>query len=326
MSDKRWRLVADIGGTNSRFGLADNTTGELYAVKRYSVSQHKAFPDVLIHFLADVTALGGWQRIPEAVCLAIASPTGGDIIRLTNSPWTIDGKEISTLLGNTRVEIINDFVAVGHGISTLNPTDWQQIGGGDPVLQYPISILGPGTGLGVCTLIPNGNDYHIIGGEGGHVDFAPVDAQELAVFKILNGRFGRVSIERVLSGAGILNIYEALSQSANQPVTHSSPAEVTDAALQGKEALCVDSLEMFCRVLGSVAGNLALTLGARGGIYIAGGIVPRFIDFFQKSDFRHRFESKGRFRYYLTGIPVRVITKSDLGLHGAIQKLNQLGL
>lgn len=322
MTAKRWNLVADIGGTNARFGLEDYASRTLQAVRRYSVADHQHFSDALKSFLADVVSIGGWQLQPQAACLAVACAVESDEVRFTNSPWTINCVQLSELLGIDKVELINDFVAVGHAVTDLTPNDWLQIGGGSAVAGKPIAILGPGTGLGVCTLAPIGVGYQVIEGEGGHVDFAPVDAQEIAVLEILSGRFGRVSIERLLSGAGILNIYQALAQLAKKPANHETPMAVTEAALEGHETLSVKALAMFCRVLGSEAGNLTLTMGARGGVYIAGGIVPRFSEFLEQSDFRYRFESKGRFRPYLASVPVRVIVKEDLGLFGAVKKLN----
>ncbi|MEJ2533199.1 MAG: glucokinase [Halioglobus sp.] len=326
MEGKPWYLVADIGGTNARFGLEDYASTELGQIERLSVADHSQFADALRHYLEIVADSGGWQRLPRAACLALACPVNGDRIQFTNSPWTVDRVELSGLLNQARVELINDFAAVGHAVTELRPRDWCQIGGGASDPDRPVAILGPGTGLGVCSLVPIGAGYKVIEGEGGHVDFAPVDPQEIAVLELLTRRFGRVSVERMLSGAGLLNIYGALAELLGQPVHWETPAQITDSALSGVDSLAVRTLEMFCRVLGSVAGNLALTLGARGGVYIAGGIVPRFIDFIEASEFRQRFDSKGRFSNYLRDIPVRVITKEDLGLSGAVKRLKMLDL
>ena len=163
----------------------------------------------------------------------------------------------------------------------------------------------------------------MIEGEGGHVDFAPLDAQEALVFRELSARFGRVSVERLLSGEGIMNIYGALAVEYAGSKDYQTPAQVPEAALNASNPLAVETLELFCRVLGAVAGNLALTVGARGGVYIAGGIVPRFVEVLRRSGFRERFESKGRFRGYLAEIPVRVVVKQDLGLSGAMMKLRR---
>ena len=321
MSNKNWNLVADIGGTNARFGLVDFDTSSLEEVRRYSVAEFPNFDNALKQFLLDIGELGKWRSVPQASCLAIACPADADEVQFTNSPWSISRQMISSLLGGAHVEFINDFAAVGYAVAELKPQDWKQIGGKAPIPGKAISILGPGTGLGVSTLVPVGTGYHLVEGEGGHVDFAPIDQHECAVLEILTARYGRVSIERLLSGAGILNLYQSLAQLSGKPPQHESPAQITEAALKGNDSLAERTLHLFCRILGSHAGNLALTLGAKGGVYVAGGIVPRFIDFFQKSDFRQRFEAKGRFRPYLVDIPVRVVLKDNLGLFGAARKL-----
>ncbi len=325
MTEKIWNLVADIGGTNARFGLEDYASSKLHTVKRYSVAEYSQFSDALAKFLQDVADMGGWASLPRAACLAVACPADEDVIQFTNSAWSFDRKDIASQL-DAPVTLINDFAAVGYAVTSLKPQDWHQVGDGTAIHGKPIAILGPGTGLGVCTLVPVGAGYHVIEGEGGHVDFAPVDEQEAAVLQILSRRFGRVSVERLLSGAGILNIYQALAQLAGKEPLHDTPAAITESALEGVETLAVKTLNMFCQVLGATAGNLALTVGAKGGVYIAGGIVPRFVEFLEQSDFRHRFESKGRFRQYLADVPVRVVMKDDLGLSGAIKKLSLLEL
>ncbi len=321
-SSKPWNLVADIGGTNARFGVQNYETSNLSDIKKYSVSEHAQFESALKHLLRDVADLGCWNPVPKAVCLAVACPAEAETVQFTNSPWTIERQAISKLLDGARVDFINDFGAVGYAVTDLKPGDWRQIGQGSATPGTPIAVLGPGTGLGVCSLIPAGAGFQVVQGEGGHVDFAPIDAREIAVLEILSSRFGRVSVERLLSGSGIVNIYQALAQLDKKDPVFETPAEITEAASKGTDTLSVESLQLFCRVLGAVAGNLALTLGAKGGVYIAGGIVPRFVDFFEQSDFRHRFESKGRFSNYLASIPTRLITKDDLGLAGAVKKLN----
>lgn len=321
MTSEPWNLVADIGGTNARFGVADSASSKLAITRHYSVGEHHTITEALQRFLKDVAAIGEWQPVPQAACLAVACAVEGDVIQFTNSPWSIDRSVVSRQLGGARVDLINDFAAVGYGVIDLKPTDWYQIGGEQPVAEKPITIIGPGTGLGVCTLIPVGAGYQVLEGEGGHVDFAPVAPQEIAVLEVLTSRFGRVSAERLLSGAGIVNIYSALAQLNDKPAPYDNPAVITDAAIRGNDSLSVESLSMFCRILGSVAGSFCLALGAKGGTYIAGGIVPRFIEFLEQSDFRQRFEAKGRFLSYMNKIPVRVVLKDNLGLYGAIKKL-----
>ncbi len=319
--NRDWNLVADIGGTNARFALEETSADELTCIRTYSVSDHGNFSEALEEYLSEA-AVSGRGPLPMAACLGVASPVDASVIQFTNSPWSLDREALSRRLG-TPVLLINDFAAVGYGVAELQREHWFDLGGGEPEAGRPIAVLGAGTGLGVCTLLRLNGRYHVIEGEGGHVDFAPVDAQELAVLQILMARFGRVSVERLLSGAGIVNIYTALAELAGRDPLHGTAAAITDAALAGVESLAVRSLEMFCRILGSTAGNLALTLGARGGVYIAGGIAPRFKEFLARSEFRARFEAKGRFSSYLRDIPVRLVVRENLGLEGAVSLLRQ---
>ncbi len=316
-----WNLVADIGGTNARFAYEDLEDTELQCVRTYSVAEHSSFVGALDTYLEEV-AEQGYSNLPDAVCLGVASAVKSDVIQFTNSPWSLDRRALSRRLG-TPVVLINDFAAVGYGVAELRPQDWFSLGGGTPEPDQPIAVLGAGTGLGVCTLVPVAGHFHVIEGEGGHADFAPVDPQEIAILQRLNARFGRVSVERLLSGAGIVNIYTALAELSGRKPEHDSAAAITGAALEGVESLAVRALEVFCRVLGSTAGNLALTVGARGGVYIAGGIAPRFKSFLGRSEFRARFEAKGRFSTYLRDIPVRLVTRDNVGLEGAVNLLRR---
>ena len=183
-----------------------------------------------------------------------------------------------------------------------------------------MAILGPGTGLGVCTVVPNGlGGYVVVPGEGGHVDFSPVDDLELAILQTLMKRHSRVSAERLLSGNGLVNIHWALCQLKGVAQMEITPAQLTERALSGNDEIAREAVDVFCRVLGSVAGNLALTVGAGGGVYIAGGILPRLLDIASLGEFRERFLAKGRFRDYLAPIPTRVMTRENTGLFGALQ-------
>jgi len=326
-----WRLVADIGGTNARFArlVGSGADAKLSAVHSYGVAEYARFNDVLAQYLqyqqTDGDVVTGYDELPKAVCFAVACPPDQQVIRFTNSNWRIDRDEISGLLQQTPVTIINDFAAMGYAVPFLTEADWVQVGGADAVAGKPMGILGPGTGLGVSLVVPAGNTFQVVAGEGGHVDFAPVDALEVEVLGIMLARFGHVSVERLLSGMGIVNIYQSLAELRGVDAVLTAPEAVSRAALADEEAdedtLARDALALFCRTLGSVAGNLALTAGTQGGIYITGGIVPRMLDFFTQSDFRSRFEAKGRFRDYLAPIPVRVVTRQDLGLLGAARKL-----
>jgi glucokinase len=315
-----WSLLADVGGTNVRFACATPGTAPHF-LRAYNVSEFPFFNAALERYLHDLTEQGGPAGPPESACLAAAGPLQGDSLRLTNSPWHLQRAGLSGLLGGARVELINDFAAVGHGIAALQSNDWQQLGGAQGDAAAPRVVLGPGTGLGVCSLFFAAGRYQVVAGEGGHVDFAPVDERDCAVLEILRGRFGRVSVERVLSGAGILNVYQALAQLEDQPATLPTPAAVSSAALDGRDALAMASMQLFLGALGSHAGNLALQLGARGGVYIAGGILPRLRPLLADGLLRSRFEDKGRMRDYLTEIPLRLVLHQQPGLLGAWQYL-----
>ena len=321
-----WSLVADVGGTNARFAAVDTTNGQICEITYFSVAEHQVFADVFDLFLAQIASLGDWAERPQETCLAVASPVDGademQALQFTNSAWRIDTADLSQRLGNIPFFVINDFAAIGYAILGLNSTDYCQLGGSQVLTDQPIAVLGPGTGLGVCTVVPTQPSPTVLAGEGGHADFAPVDAQEIAVLNCLMERFGRVSYERLLSGAGMLAIYEALAQLSSRIPEHQSPEDIYDAAIAGVDTLAMRTVQLFCRVLGSFAGNMALTVGAKGGVYIAGGIAAKILPILAASDFRHRFESKGRLRSYLADIPLYVVTASDTGLRGAAQFLS----
>mgnify|MGYP001077023704 CR=1 FL=1 len=318
---KSWNLVADIGGTNARFAVHDISNDELAEMFVLSVKQHPDFIAALKYVLHQIEQLKQWMPQPSAVCLAVACPVDQDLIRFTNSDWQFSRAGLGEMFGPITLEVINDFSAVAHTIPHLNPDEWHQIGGDQPVTDKPVVILGAGTGLGVCTLVPFGQQYIVVDGEGGHIDFAPVNEREMDILRVLKTRFQRVSVERLLSGAGIVNIYQALCTLDQTTIVHESAQEVTEAALNSGDQKALEALSVFCQVLGSTASNLALINGAKGGVYIAGGIVPRFLDFVVNSDLRKRFDDKGRFKAYVESIPLRVLLKNQPGLHGAMQKI-----
>ncbi len=260
---------------------------------------------------------------PASACFAVACPADVEEIAFTNSHWHFTKAELKKLLGCQNLHVINDFEAVAHGITELTSNDVVQVGGGEPVADKPIGIIGAGTGLGVAGLVPLDNGYKVIDSEGGHADYPPTTDRMAAVVGVLREEYGRVSLERLLSGKGIFNIYRSLCTINNIERDYETPAEVAAAAEQGNDELALQALNMFCSGMGSASGNLALTYGAKGGIYIAGGVVPKFIDFFINSDFRHKFEEKGRFVSYLKPIPIYIVVRENLGLLGAAKKLKQ---
>lgn len=322
---KPWNLVADIGGTNARFARKTEGDNRLYDITGISVDGHENFPQALVEFLTRKAEDAAWLPHPEAACFAVACRPDHEQIRLTNSPWHFSRTQVQGMLGGAPLDIVNDFAAKGYGISELGENDWVQVGNGEPVPGKPVAIIGPGTGLGVSLAVPTGEGWVVVDGEGGHVDFAPVDALEFRLLEILARQFGRVSVERLLSGAGLLNIYRGLAEMRGLPATLATPEAVSSAGKRDEDPLAKESLRLFCRVLGATAGNLALTAGALGGVYITGGIIPGMLEFLLASEFRARFDAKGRFRGYLGRIPVRVVIRQDLGLLGAAKRLTLAG-
>lgn len=298
------RLIADIGGTNARFALieAGETRDEL-------VLACAAYPDLFSaveHYLDSVGAIAGPRRPLEAA-IAIAGPVTGDIVRMTNHVWQFSAAHTRQRLGLRRLIILNDFTALAMAVRRLPPHELVAIGGGRPALHAPIAVIGPGTGLGVSGLIPTGEHWIPLQGEGGHATLAVMNEREMAVLRQLHQRFSHVSTERVLSGPGLVNLYEALCAVEGVVPKTLTPPDVTRRAQEASCRVCLEAVNMFCALLGTMAGNLALTLGALGGVYIGGGIVPSLGRLFTSSPFRDRFEDKGRYADYLAAVPTYVI-------------------
>ena len=319
-----WSLVADIGGTNARFSALPLGGLESEYTFNHSVEEHPQFAELIVDVIKEISSATGWNSAPKNACFAVACPADKEEIAFTNSHWHFTKSELKGLLNCEQVWVINDFEAVAHGVTELNDKDFVQIGGDAPVADKPIGILGAGTGLGIAGLVNLDKGYHVLDTEGGHADFPPINDQQAAVVNLLREEYGRVSLERLLSGKGILNIYKSLCALESVDIAFDKPADIVAAALEGEDSIALQTLNMFCEGMGSAAGNLALTLGAKGGIYIAGGVVPRFIDFFIKSDFRHKFEEKGRFVSYLKPIPIFIVVRENLGLLGAAKKLKHI--
>ncbi|MCB1771910.1 MAG: glucokinase, partial [Candidatus Competibacteraceae bacterium] len=246
----------------------------------------------------------------------------GDRIEFTNSPWSFSTKATQQELGLERLEILNDFTALALSLPLLAPDERRAVGAGESVADAPIALIGPGTGLGVSGLVWSGAHWIPLQTEGGHVTFSPVDEREWQIGRILHRQFGHVSPERLLSGPGLVNLYHALAELEGWSLETLTPADITDRALTGTCSHCREVVELFCGALGTAAGNLAITLGARGGVYIGGGIAPRLGDFFDQSTFRRRFEERGRFSDYLAAIPTWVITAANPALRGVAAALN----
>ena len=276
--------------------------------------------EAIIGYLANEGAPGR----PTRGVLAVAAAMVGDQVTMTNHPWSFSIEALRKRLGMNRLRVVNDFAANALSIPDLAKTDVVQVGGGSPSAEAPIGIIGPGTGLGVSALLPHETHPMPLHSEGGHVTMPAANARETAVLELMRQRLDHVSAERVLSGPGLVNLYNALCDLAKVPAAPFTPAQITDPRIGGEDPQARGATSMFCAMLGTIAGNLALTLGARGGIYIAGGIVPKLGSTFIESEFRTRFEAKGRFRSYLKDIPTYVIMRPVPALLGAARLLCKL--
>lgn len=301
------RLLADIGGTNARFGWQASPGLEISRIRVLPVSDYADLREAIEGYLT----LEGLPR-PLAAALGMANPVTGDSVAMTNHHWRFSVQRLREQLGLQRLMVLNDFTALALALPTLDASHLHAVGlGCEPSQRSAIALIGPGTGLGVSGLlpVPGSTNWAPIVGEGGHVSLTPATQEEWAVVEFLRPRHGgHVSAERVLCGQGLLDIAEALSAVRGlAPPKGVSPAQVLEQGLNDHSSLSKEVLDLFCAWLGSVAGDLALTLGARGGVYIGGGIVPRMRQFFMASSFRTRFESKGRFQAYLRDVPVWLI-------------------
>lgn len=305
-------LVGDIGGSNTRLALAAAQAGTVTLAERrqYGNDAAAGLAELLRTYLAEAPA-------PQAACLAVAGPTDGRTVHLTNLDWQIDAAAISGEFGFP-CRLVNDFEAVAWGLDAVAAADLVELQAGPAQPGAPRLALGPGTGLGVAYGVAGPAGYRPLPGEGGHIGFAPVDDEQAALLRFLQGLYGRVSVERILSGPGIADLYAFCRAASGRPVKRPrTPAEVTEAALAGSDPIALWALRLFCRVLGQTAGDLALAVGARGGIYLAGGIPPRILPLLQGPDLLAGFRNKGRFSDWMADLPVAVVADPDVGLKGA---------
>jgi glucokinase len=295
--------MADIGATTTRCALLDDKGQEL-APEIFENADFTGVAGVLSVYLDHRRA----SDRPTRAALAVAAPITGDEVQMINIDWRFSQGELKETLRLKRLEIVNDFAAIAWAMPLLTPADVVRIGGGESVPRTTLAALGPGSGLGVSALVPAADGWALMVGEGGHVSMPAATREEQEVIALLRDRFdGHCSAERVLSGPGLVNLYVALAELAGRGRPTVTPEDVTNLARQS-EPLARKTLAMFFAMLGTVATNLAVTAGARGGVYIAGGIVPRLVEQLAKSEFRARFEAKGRYRSYLAAIPTHVIT------------------
>lgn len=314
-------LVADIGGTNIRLAITDKNNN-INEIETYQCQDFPHLSNVIHHYLKEKSLLNSKVN----ACLAIACPVDTDSISMTNLPWKFSQKQLKEELKLNSLTLINDYTAIAMAIPLLNDQQKIKIGQGETVDKQPIAVCGPGTGLGVANLVNINNHWHCLGGEGGHTDFAPVDELDVKIFQQLKTTKNRLSYEQLLSGYGLEQIYQALVVINNEDTknTKLTAKDISTQAIAGTCLICRQALSQFCKILGSFAGNLALTTGSLGGVYIAGGIVPRFIEYVKNSEFRERFETKGRMSHINKQTPTYIITESQPGLIGAAAYLNQI--
>ena len=311
--------MADIGGTNARFALVEEDgTSE---VMHLNVADHQSAYDALT---AAMDHFGVPEAPPKAV-LAFAGPVDTSHAFMTNTGWETRTDELRQRFGFSHVELMNDYAALALGLTQFTDDDRHPIGPKFENATGNLAVIGPGSGLGVAALLPNMTNHLALVGEGGHMTVPAASDLEADLIAVLRRRLGHVSAERLLSGPGLVNIYQALAQLDGAAAEAYSPAEVTRLGLAGSDDLCRRVLEQFCAFLGSFAGNMALCYGARGGVYLGGGILPRFPEFLAISEFRDRFEAKGRLRSYLSEIPTWLITRPDATFAGLAVAAHRLG-
>ena len=303
-------LIADIGATNSRCALLDDR-GTVVSAETFENASFDGLESVLSTYLENRRASDRRQR----AALAVAAPVLGDDVRMLNIGWRFSQAKLREELGFSRLNVVNDFAAVAWSLPSLGPQDRAQIGGGNAVTRMPIAVLGPGSGLGCATLVPSGDTWAAVSSEGGHVTLPATTSDEASIIERIRHEAGHCSAERVLSGPGLVRLYELLGQSAGREVAKVTSKDVTALARKG-EPLATKTLAMFFGMLGTVAGNLALTVGALGGVFVGGGIVPQLLPELEASPFRERFVAKGRYREYMEAIPTFVITEPQAAFRG----------
>jgi glucokinase len=298
----RPQLLGDIGATNARFAL--QLPGQLMpsGLAVLACREHASLFDAIRSYLARHPGVA-----PRSGAFGIATEVVGDRVSMTNHPWSFSVRELQSALALDRLIVINDFTALALALPLLREGDLRAVGGGLARPGAPVALIGPGSGLGTSGLVPHGAAMVPLTSQGGHVTLAATDAAEEAVIAKLRQRFGHASAERALSGPGLVNLYRACCEVAGRTPQELEPDQVTQLALAGQDPMCREAVEVFFALLGTTAGNLALTLGALGGVYIGGGIVPRLGSMIEHSRFRARFEAKGRYASYLREIPTWVI-------------------
>jgi glucokinase len=322
-------LVADVGGTNARFGWVDGGPGAaVQHIEKLAAAGHAGPADAVRAYLDGLRQrLGAAYRPPRRAAVAVATAISGDEVAFTNSHWRFSRRQLQADLDLDALLVLNDFEALALSLPRLGPAQLRSAGA-LPQPQGTLVVIGPGTGLGVGAVTRTAHGWVAIPGEGGHATLSAADDFDSALLQAARREFAHVSAERLLSGIGLPVLHRAVATVMARPAEPLAAEQIVERGLAGGQAggdeVCERTIDSFCALLGSFAGNVALTLGARGGVYIGGGIVPRFGDRFFASRFRERFESKGRFRGYLQEIPTALITDTLAALSGAAQALEQL--
>lgn len=311
MSEGNTRLVADVGGTNTRIALFDEQSGDFSAVQSFVNRQYDRLQDLVIDWM------DGLDRAPVNGCIAIASALDGDDVRMVNMDWEFSRAAFASDTGLAHITWINDFVGNAYALPYLAASDRIELHPGKPGDPQKHAVIGPGTGLGGATVQRDGDGWLATACEPGHAGLSPASAIELALFEALLAEYGNVYAELLVSGPGLQRLYRTLARVTDREAGELSPAEISERAINGEDALCVDALNLFCSLLGSACGDFVLSSGAYGGLYLAGGIVPRIIPFLQHSDFHQRLCSKGAMNPLLQRVPVYAITAEHPGLIGA---------
>lgn len=306
------RLVADVGGTNTRLALYDARRDEFRALATYINREYRGIEDVIADWLSRLD-----EAPPQSGCIAIAAPPGDDRVTMSNLDWSFSCSELARRFHLQRVDWINDFTGNAYALPHLRVNDREELRAGKPGTSRRLAVVGPGTGLGGATVeeVPGG--HLACACEPGHMGLSPADEEELELFRLLLPRHGNIYSELLVSGPGLQRLYEALAELRGQAVVARSPAEISGRALTGSDPLCVAALERFCALLGSACGDFILATGSYGGLYLAGGIVPRMIPFLRDSAFLERMAAKGAMRDHLSAVPVYAITTAHPGLVGA---------
>lgn len=318
INKQSYNLVGDIGATNARFALVAPGSSDIENIQSLKCEDFDNIQSAISFYISSFLELD-----IVSACFATAGTVHLAVFKLANNHWTINKSDVAKTLNGVTIKWINDFTAQAFATTTLTDGEVITLNKGIVKPEKLRLVIGPGTGLGVCGLIMSPSGWLPIAGEGGHSDFAPNTSIEYEILTLLAKKFGHVAVERILSGPGIMNLYEALCQINGKDRIYTTPSEITAAAVNaGADPIADETIQMFCKIFGSVAGSMALTVGALGGVYITSDLVRNFLDLFIESDFQKSFESKGRLQSVLEDIPVYLSKKKNMGLIGTVYEIN----